>query len=57
MAERKVWLSEKYVRRTGSASRRVAARSGLLWDPGLPRSDAFLSVQATVQSPGAKRCD
>src|SRR5471032_2510558 len=27
-------------RRAGSASRHVAARGGLIWDPGLPRPDA-----------------
>ena len=32
------------VRRAGSASRRVAARSGFRWDPGLPRPDARLTV-------------
>jgi hypothetical protein len=28
------------LRRAGSASRHVAARGGLIWDPGLPRPDA-----------------
>ena len=37
---------EKLVRRAGSASRRVAARSGLFWDPGLPRPGARPTVQA-----------
>jgi hypothetical protein len=32
------------VRRAGSASRRVAARSGFSWDPGLPRPDARLTL-------------
>ena len=32
--------SRELVHRTGSASRRVAARSGLFWDPGLPRPGA-----------------
>ena len=39
------------MRRTGSASRRVAARSGLFWDPGLPRPGAIAIVQ-TGQVPG-----
>jgi hypothetical protein len=32
------------LRRTGSASRRAAARSGLYWNPGLPRSDALATL-------------
>src|SRR5262245_4465553 len=31
----------RIVRRAGSASRRVAARSGFSWDPGLPRPGAL----------------
>src|SRR4051794_34078515 len=31
---------EELARRAGSASRREAARSGVCWDPGLPRPDA-----------------
>ena len=34
------------MRRTGSASRRVAARSGLFWDPGLPRPDVLRPIIA-----------
>jgi hypothetical protein len=32
------------LRRTGSASRRAAARSGFYWNPGLPRSGALATV-------------
>jgi hypothetical protein len=35
---------QRMLRRTGSASRRAAARSGLYWNPGLPRSGALATV-------------
>ena len=37
---REVTKGAAMLRRAGSASRHVAARSGLIWDPGLPRPDA-----------------
>ena len=36
--------AEEVVRRAGSASRRVAARSGFSWDPGLPQPGAQSTV-------------
>ena len=52
--------AERVVRRAGSASRRVAARSGLSWDPGLPRPDARPTVTRAAarmfRSTDARRC-
>jgi hypothetical protein len=43
-AERRRAGAKSVLHRTGSASRRAAARSGLYWNPGLPRSGALATV-------------
>ena len=47
MAGGHVFPIERWLRRAGSASRRKAARSGLIWDPGLPRPDALTGYPVT----------
>src|SRR6187200_3770217 len=42
--------AEEGPRRAGSASRREAARSGVSWDPGLPRPDAVTGYRTRPEA-------